>query len=125
MLIVISLRLSTPVKTSLVNCTPWSLLNTSGLPYTRKASCKQSTQNAASMLLLIRQLSTLLMYLSMIATRWLRGFSGAQIRQILDHTGVGTEPPLIPRHAGQRCGIREMRRWAIYIRSGVAMVGHT
>ena len=58
------------MKTSLVNCTPWSLLNTSGLPCTRKASSKQSTQNAASMLLLMRQLSTLLEYQSMMATRY-------------------------------------------------------
>ncbi len=58
MLIVMPLRWSTPQKLSLVNCEPWSLLNTSGLPCLRKASSRQSTQNTASMLLLMRQLST-------------------------------------------------------------------
>ena len=50
--------LSTPQKLSLVNCEPWALLNTSCLPCMRKASSRQSTQNTASMELLMRQLST-------------------------------------------------------------------
>jgi hypothetical protein len=45
-----------------------SLLNTSGVSCTRKAFSNQSTQNAASKLLLMRQLSTLLEYQSMMAT---------------------------------------------------------
>ena len=59
MLMVTPSRLSTPVKASLVNCAPWSLLNTAGLPCARKASSRQSTQNKASIVLLMRQLSTL------------------------------------------------------------------
>jgi hypothetical protein len=51
---------------------PFAVLNTSGLPCTRKASSKQSTQNAASMLLRIRQLSTLLEYQSMMATKYVK-----------------------------------------------------
>ena len=62
-------RLSTPVKASLVNCEPWSVLNTSGLPWSRKASSRQSTQNTASMELLMRQLSTRREYQSITATR--------------------------------------------------------
>ena len=58
MLCTTSPRLSTPVKASLVNCVPWSLLNTSGLPRWRSPSSRQSTQNDASMLLLMRQAST-------------------------------------------------------------------
>ena len=49
MLMVMPARLSTPVKASLVNCVPWSVLNTSGLPWLRKASSKQSTQNTGSL----------------------------------------------------------------------------
>jgi len=41
MLSVISSRLSTQVKTSLVDCSTWLQLNTSGLQRTRKASSKQ------------------------------------------------------------------------------------
>lgn len=70
MLMAMSSRLRTFVKTSLVNWLPWSLLNTSGLPCSRKASSSQSTQNAASMLLLMRQVSTRLEYQSMMATRY-------------------------------------------------------
>ena len=44
-------RVSTAVKAALVNCEPWSLLKISGLPWWRKASSRQSTQNTASMLL--------------------------------------------------------------------------
>jgi hypothetical protein len=61
-LIVISSRLSTPVKASLVNCMPWSLSNTSGLACSCIASCMQSTQNIAFMVLLMRQLNTLREY---------------------------------------------------------------
>ncbi len=57
MLMVMPSRLSTPINASLVNWEPWSLLNTSGLPCRRKASSRQSTQNTASMLLLMRELS--------------------------------------------------------------------
>jgi hypothetical protein len=46
-----------------------SLLNTSGLPCSRMASSRQSTQNTASMVLLIRQLKTRREYQSMMATR--------------------------------------------------------
>ena len=52
MLRVMPSRWSAPVKVSLVNCEPWI----------RKASSRQPTQNAGSMLLLIRQLSTLREY---------------------------------------------------------------
>ena len=69
MLIATPARLSTSVKAWLVNCDPWSLLNTSGLPCSRSASSRQSTQNDASMLLLMRQDSTQREYQSMIATR--------------------------------------------------------
>ena len=69
MLMVTASRLSTPVKISLVNCVPWSLLKTSGLPCSRKASSRQSTQNIASIVLLIRQLKTRREYQSMMATR--------------------------------------------------------
>ncbi len=69
MLIVMSSRLRTAVKAVLVNCAPRSLLKTSGLPYIRRVSSGQSTQNAASGLLLSRRLSTLRLYRSMIATR--------------------------------------------------------
>lgn len=69
MLMVMPSRLSTPVNESLVNCEPWSLLNTSGLPWTRKASSRQSTQNTASILLLMRQLNTRREYQSMMATK--------------------------------------------------------
>lgn len=41
MLMVMHSRLSTPVKLSLVNCEPWSLLNASGLPKLRRASSRQ------------------------------------------------------------------------------------
>jgi hypothetical protein len=61
MLIVISSRMSTSVNTP--------LLNTLGMPYTRKASFKQSTQKDAPTLLVMLQLRTLLEYQSMIATR--------------------------------------------------------
>jgi len=54
MLMVMSSRLSTAVKSYLVNWLPWLPLNTSGLPCSRKASCRQSTQNSASKLLLMR-----------------------------------------------------------------------
>ena len=41
---------------------------------------------------------------------------GAQIKKILDHIGVDSQAPRIflayPRHAGHRCGMRVMRRWA-------------
>ncbi|KVN31807.1 hypothetical protein WJ64_11510 [Burkholderia ubonensis] len=63
-------RISTPVKAALVNCEPWSLLNTSGLPCVRSASSRQSTQNEASMLLLMRQDSTRREYQSITATRY-------------------------------------------------------
>jgi hypothetical protein len=69
MLIAMPSRLRTLVKASLVNCDPWSLLNISGFPYMRNASSRQSTQNTASMLLLMRQLSTLRLYQSITATR--------------------------------------------------------
>jgi hypothetical protein len=62
-------RLRSSVKDVLVNCEPWSLLKISGLPCVRRASSRQSTQNVASMLLLIRQLKALRLYPSMIATR--------------------------------------------------------
>ena len=69
MLTVMPSRLRTPVKAWLVNCAPWSLLNTSGLAWWRKASSRQSTQKAASIELLMRQLSTRREYQSMTATR--------------------------------------------------------
>ncbi len=63
-------RLSTSVKLSLVNCEPLSELNISGLPKLRRASSRQSTQKLTSMLLLMRQLSTLRLYQSITATRY-------------------------------------------------------
>jgi hypothetical protein len=67
MLMVMASRFRTSVKATLVNWLPWSLLNISGLPCSHKASSRQSTQNAASMLLLIRQFSTRLEYPSIAA----------------------------------------------------------
>jgi hypothetical protein len=69
MLMLTPSRMSTSVNALLVNCESWSLWNTVGLPCTRKASSRQSTQNEASMLLLMRQESTQREYQSMIATR--------------------------------------------------------
>ena len=69
MLMAMASRFTTSVKASLVNWLPWSLLNTSGLPCSRKESSRQSTQNAASMLLLIRQLRTRREYQSITATK--------------------------------------------------------
>ena len=55
MLIVTSCRLSTPVKSSLVNWLPWSVLKISGLPYFATASSTASTQKSVFMLMETRQ----------------------------------------------------------------------
>jgi hypothetical protein len=47
MLIVTPPRSSTPVKSSLVNWQPWSVLKISGLPYCARASSRASTQKSA------------------------------------------------------------------------------
>ena len=69
MLMVMPWSSSTWVKAALVNCDPWSLLNTSGRPWVRRASSRQATQNPASRVLAIRQASTRRAYQSMTATR--------------------------------------------------------
>lgn len=60
------------VKDLLVNWAPWPVLKTSGAPYASSASCRQSTQNALSMLLPMRQQSTFLEYQSKRATRYMK-----------------------------------------------------
>src|SRR5271165_3956885 len=47
MLIVTPWRCRVPVKSSLVNWLPWSVLNISGRPYRQSASSRASTQNSA------------------------------------------------------------------------------
>src|SRR5437660_902326 len=47
MLIVIAWRFRVPVKSSLVNWLPWSVLKISGRPYRASASSSASTQNSA------------------------------------------------------------------------------
>src|SRR5216684_441100 len=47
MLIVTPLRCRVPVKSSLVNWLPWSVLKISGRPYRESASSRASTQNSA------------------------------------------------------------------------------
>ena len=46
MLMVTPSRLSTPVKSGLVNCAPWSVLKISGGPWWRSASSSASVQNS-------------------------------------------------------------------------------
>ena len=55
---------ATQVDVLVLDCAPWSLLKTSGAPYSRSASASASTQNIASMVLLSRQLNTLQLYQS-------------------------------------------------------------
>src|SRR5467141_4116993 len=70
MLIVTSCRLSTPVKSSLVNWLPWSVLKISGRPKRASASSSASTQKSAPSVFDSRQASTARLCQSMIATRY-------------------------------------------------------
>jgi hypothetical protein len=58
MLMAIPASRSTLVKLWLVNCQPWSVLKTSGLPYRAIASSSASTRKSASMVIDSRQDST-------------------------------------------------------------------
>jgi hypothetical protein len=51
MLIAMPALTSTPVNAAPVNCEPWSVLKTSGLPWRAMASSSVSTQKAASMVI--------------------------------------------------------------------------
>ena len=58
MLIRMPSRFSRPVKVSLVNCAPWSVLNISGFSSMESASSSASTQKAVSIVIDTRQAST-------------------------------------------------------------------
>jgi len=58
-----------PVKASLVNCAPWSVLKIAGRPVA-SASCSARTQNSASRLIDSAQDSTYRLYQSRIAMRY-------------------------------------------------------
>ena len=60
---------SAPVKSSLVNWLPWSVLKISGCPYLAKASSSASRQNAVSMLIDTRCDNTLRLAQSTMAHR--------------------------------------------------------
>ena len=51
MLIAMPFLISRPVNAAPVNCEPWSVLKTSGLPCLASASSNVSTQKAASMVI--------------------------------------------------------------------------
>src|SRR5438270_13293961 len=61
---------SLPVNASAVNCTPWSVLNTSGRP-PLKASSSISRQNAPSSVFDTRQANTYRLYQSITAARYM------------------------------------------------------
>ena len=69
MLIVTWCRLRMPVKSSLVNWLPWSVLKISGRPNRANASSSAETQNDTSMVFDNRQASTARLAQSMTATR--------------------------------------------------------
>src|ERR1700726_2715870 len=60
---------SVPVKSSLVNWLPWSVLKISGRPYRESASSSASTQNSALSVFDNRHASTARLTQSMITTR--------------------------------------------------------
>src|SRR5437016_14212640 len=68
--IVTSCLFSTPVKSSLVNWPPWSVLKISGRPKRASASSSASTQKSAPSVFDSRQASTARLCQSMIATRY-------------------------------------------------------
>src|SRR6056297_1528534 len=70
MLIAIWSAFSREMKSSQVNCTPWSVLNISGVAMP-SASSRASTQNDASREFDIRQERTYLLYQSITATRYI------------------------------------------------------
>ena len=77
------------VKTSLVNWLPWSVLNISGLPCSRKASSAISAHHSASIVLLkphpiIRRLNT-----SMMAARYINPFRIGIYVISISHTWFG------------------------------------
>jgi len=59
-----------PVHASAVNCTPWSVLNTSGRPRL-SASSSMSRQSAPSRVFDSRQATTKRLYQSMVAARYM------------------------------------------------------
>jgi hypothetical protein len=61
---------SRPVKATLVNWLPWSVLKMSGRPKRASAASRASTQNAVSMVFDSRQASTARENQSMMATRY-------------------------------------------------------
>ncbi len=69
MLIVIPWAFRVPVKSSLVNWLPWSVLKISGWPHRESASSSASTQNSAPSVFDSRQASTARLTQSMITTR--------------------------------------------------------
>lgn len=73
---------------------PWSLLKTSGIQCKRRASSRQSTQNDASMLLLMRQLSTLRLYQPITATRQAK--PSARRSEVRERTNRIISLPLLP-----------------------------
>ena len=69
MLIATSCRFRVPVKSSLVNWLPWSVLKISGPPYRTSASSSASTQKSAPSVLDSRHASTARLTQSMTTTR--------------------------------------------------------
>ena len=69
MLMVTPWRSRVPVKSSLVNWLPWSVLKISGRPCSKSASSSASTQNSAPSVFDSRQASTARLTQSMITTR--------------------------------------------------------
>ena len=69
MLIVTSCRFRVPVKSSLVNWLPWSVLKISGRPYRTSASSSASTQKSAPSVFDSRHASTARLTQSMMTTR--------------------------------------------------------
>ena len=61
---------SLPVKASLVNCAPWSVLKIFGLPYLSRASSSASRQNRVSIVLESRHDNTARLAQSITATRY-------------------------------------------------------
>jgi hypothetical protein len=60
------------MKLEAVNCDPWSVLKISGAPYRAIAYSSASTKKSAVKLFEIRQLRTLRLYQSIMATRYMK-----------------------------------------------------
>src|SRR5210317_2184414 len=89
MLILTALSFSRSVKFLLVNCAPWSVLNTSGLPYRRRACSRASTQKSASRVLDRRQERTLRLCQSIMATRYINPWHIGMYVMSAAHTWLG------------------------------------